>query len=174
MLLCDNVRLSNRQMVLCDNAPTPGNFKLASALPTSACVTPSLGRREKGQKRSIFGKWAKINPRRKFQRWFGCRRMATWRAGLSFWRRVYRDRSLPNFIRRCLNLSANASNSLGSVSVSGWRPAAATAAAIAGWCEPGWPWCPGIRSSGGGGGDRSCSLVEEWNGGGFACKYFVE
>lgn len=55
---------------------------------------------------------------------------------------LYRDISLPNFIRRCLKRSANASNSLGSVSVSGCKPAAATAAAIAGWWEPGWPWCP--------------------------------
>lgn len=43
---------------------------------------------------------------------------------------------LPNFILRCLKRSAKASNSLGSVSWSGWRLAAATAAAIAEWCEP--------------------------------------
>lgn len=49
---------------------------------------------------------------------------------------------LPNFIRRCLNLSANASSSLGSVSVSGCSPAAATAADITGWCTAEWPWCP--------------------------------
>lgn len=40
ILLWDNVKLSNLQIVLCDSAPTPGNFKFASALPTSACVTP--------------------------------------------------------------------------------------------------------------------------------------
>lgn len=40
ILLCDSVKLSNLHMVLCDKAPTPGNFKLANALPTSACVTP--------------------------------------------------------------------------------------------------------------------------------------
>ena len=81
MLLCDNVSDSNRHIVDCESAPTPGNFKFASALPTSACVTPNL-------------------------------------------------------MRLCLNLSANASNSRGSVSASGWRPAAAAAAAaaaIAGW-----------------------------------------
>lgn len=50
---------------------------------------------------------------------------------------------LPNLMRLCLNRSANASSSRGSVSVSGCNPAAATAAAIAGWCDPGWPWCPG-------------------------------
>lgn len=43
ILLCDNVKLSNLHIVLCDNAPTPGNFKFAKALPTSACVTPSFG-----------------------------------------------------------------------------------------------------------------------------------
>jgi hypothetical protein len=42
MLLCDNVRLSNLQIVLCESAPTPGSFKFANALPTSACVTPSF------------------------------------------------------------------------------------------------------------------------------------
>lgn len=42
ILLCDNVRLSNLQIVLCDSAPTPGNFKFANALPTSAWVTPSF------------------------------------------------------------------------------------------------------------------------------------
>lgn len=42
MLLCDNVRLSNLQIVLCDRAPTPGSLRLANALPTSACVTPSF------------------------------------------------------------------------------------------------------------------------------------
>lgn len=31
-------------MVLCDKAPTPGNFKFAKALPTSACVTPAFER----------------------------------------------------------------------------------------------------------------------------------
>lgn len=41
MLLCDSVRLSNLQIVLCDSAPTPGNLRLARALPTSACVTPA-------------------------------------------------------------------------------------------------------------------------------------
>lgn len=44
---------------------------------------------------------------------------------------TYLLRILPSFIRRCLKRSANASNSRGSVSVSGWSPAAATAAAIA-------------------------------------------
>lgn len=34
-----------RQIVLCESEPTPGNFKLAKALPTSAWVTPSLMRR---------------------------------------------------------------------------------------------------------------------------------
>ncbi len=43
ILLWDNVKLSNLHIVLCDNAPTPGNFKFAKALPTSACVTPSFG-----------------------------------------------------------------------------------------------------------------------------------
>lgn len=42
MLLCDNVRLSNLQIVLCDRAPTPGSLRFANALPTSACVTPSF------------------------------------------------------------------------------------------------------------------------------------
>lgn len=42
MLLCDKVRLSNLHIVLWDSAPTPGNFKLARAFPTSACVTPSF------------------------------------------------------------------------------------------------------------------------------------
>ena len=32
-------------MVLWDSAPTPGSLRLASALPTSAWVTPSLIRR---------------------------------------------------------------------------------------------------------------------------------
>lgn len=49
---------------------------------------------------------------------------------------TYLLRILPSFIRRCLKRSANASNSLGSVSVSGCSPAAATAAAIAEWCDP--------------------------------------
>lgn len=67
MLLCDNVRLSNRQIVLCDRAPTPGNLRFASALPTSACVTPSfvgngngamflVGRVLDGRKRKRVGK----------------------------------------------------------------------------------------------------------------------
>lgn len=43
---------------------------------------------------------------------------------------------LPNFILRCLKRSANASSSLGSVSWSGCKLAAATAAAIAEWCDP--------------------------------------
>lgn len=43
---------------------------------------------------------------------------------------------LPNFILRCLKRSANASSSRGSVSWSGWRLAAATAAAMAEWWEP--------------------------------------
>jgi hypothetical protein len=42
MLLCDSVRLSNLHIVLCDKAPTPGNFRFANAFPTSACVTPSF------------------------------------------------------------------------------------------------------------------------------------
>lgn len=42
MLLCDNVRLSNLQIVLCERAPTPGSLRFASALPTSAWVTPSF------------------------------------------------------------------------------------------------------------------------------------
>lgn len=42
ILLCDNVRLSNLQIVLCDSAPTPGSFRFANALPTSAWVTPSF------------------------------------------------------------------------------------------------------------------------------------
>lgn len=45
ILLWDSVRLSNRHIVLCDKAPTPGNFKFAKALPTSACVTPAFERR---------------------------------------------------------------------------------------------------------------------------------
>ncbi|EGI69840.1 hypothetical protein G5I_01383 [Acromyrmex echinatior] len=76
MLLCESVSDSKRQIVDCERAPTPGSFRLASALPTSACVTPSL-------------------------------------------------------MRRCLNRSAKASNSRGSVSASGCRPAAAAAAAAA-------------------------------------------
>ena len=36
---------SDLQMVLWDSAPTPGSLRLASALPTSAWVTPSLMRR---------------------------------------------------------------------------------------------------------------------------------
>ncbi|KYN30656.1 hypothetical protein ALC56_15077 [Trachymyrmex septentrionalis] len=76
MLLCESVSDSKRQIVDCERAPTPGSFRLASALPTSACVTPSL-------------------------------------------------------MRRCLNRSAKASSSRGSVSASGCRPAAAAAAAAA-------------------------------------------
>ncbi|KYQ56705.1 hypothetical protein ALC60_04304 [Trachymyrmex zeteki] len=76
ILLCESVSDSKRQIVDCERAPTPGSLRLASALPTSACVTPSL-------------------------------------------------------IRRCLNRSAKASNSRGSVSASGCRPAAAAAAAAA-------------------------------------------
>ncbi|KYM75460.1 hypothetical protein ALC53_14156 [Atta colombica] len=76
MLLCESVSDSKRQIVDCERAPTPGSLRLASALPTSACVTPSL-------------------------------------------------------MRRCLNRSAKASNSRGSVSASGCRPAAAAAAAAA-------------------------------------------
>ncbi|KYN28928.1 hypothetical protein ALC57_01575 [Trachymyrmex cornetzi] len=68
MLLCESVSDSKRQIVDCERAPTPGSLRLASALPTSACVTPSL-------------------------------------------------------MRRCLNRSAKASNSRGSVSASGCRPA---------------------------------------------------
>ncbi|PSN41410.1 hypothetical protein C0J52_16869 [Blattella germanica] len=45
MLLCESVSDSKRQMVDCERAPTPGSLRLASALPTSACVTPSLIRR---------------------------------------------------------------------------------------------------------------------------------
>ena len=37
--------LTHLQIVLCERAPTPGSFKLASAFPTSHCVTPSLIRR---------------------------------------------------------------------------------------------------------------------------------
>lgn len=61
---------------------------------------------------------------------------------MNFNQHLNRDIHLPNFIRRCLNRSAKASSSLGSVSVSGCSPAAATAAAMAGWWDPGWPWCP--------------------------------
>ena len=45
MLLCESVSDSNRQIVDCDRLPTPGILRCASALPTSACVTPSLMRR---------------------------------------------------------------------------------------------------------------------------------
>lgn len=106
----------------------------------------SRGGRGNRQKGSILGK-AKINPSGPAQISeeipSSMRRCMEPGAGLSLLL-AYRVISLPNFIRRCLKRSANASNSLGSVSVSGCRPAAATAAAIAGWCELGWPWCPAI------------------------------
>lgn len=74
MLLCDNVRLSNLQIVLCDSAPTPGNLRFANALPTSACVTPSFvvnrpggddkDKAEKGEKEKRLGK--KIKKQQQF------------------------------------------------------------------------------------------------------------
>lgn len=87
ILLWLNVRLSKRQMVLCERAPTPGSLRLASALPTSAWVTPSL-------------------------------------------------------ILRCLNRSAKASSSRGSVSVSGCRAAAGWPKCAGGACArpPAWWW----------------------------------
>lgn len=42
ILLWDSVKDSNRHMVDWLKDPTPGSFKLASALPTSACVTPNF------------------------------------------------------------------------------------------------------------------------------------
>merc|ERR1719471_1585289 len=36
ILLCDRVKDSNLQMVLCERAPTPGNLRFARAFPTSA------------------------------------------------------------------------------------------------------------------------------------------
>lgn len=93
MLLCDRVRDSKRQIVDCESDPTPGNFRLARALPTSACVTPSL-------------------------------------------------------MRRCLNFSAKASNSLGSASSSPdgslglWWEGGEEGNEVW-WCEGWWPgwWC---------------------------------
>lgn len=70
MLLWDNVKLSNLHMVLCERAPTPGNFKFANALPTSACVTPAFERSGSStdNRRKTKKKWKKKQVTKRVQR----------------------------------------------------------------------------------------------------------